>query len=203
VLVLIDESGCPGFKLTKGSTPYFIIGMICFPDFKEGEKVSQVIANLKVTLGLNREFKFSKTHPNVKDKFFQAVCQHNFKIRVLVVDKKSIYSPHLRTERESFYNYFIKQLIHYDGKILKGATVKLDGRGSREFKNRLNTYLRQTLDGHKIKKLTFADSKSDSLIQLADMVVGAIARSYATNRKDEQRWKNMLDKKIDNIWNFI
>lgn len=203
MLVLIDESGCPGFKLTKGSTPYFIIGMVCFTDFKEAEKVSRIIAELQTTLGLKDEFKFNKTHPNVKEKFFQTVCQHDFKVRALVVNKKNIYSPYLRTEKESFYNYFIKQLIRYDGKILKDAIVKVDGRGSREFKNRLNTYLRQTLDGHKIKKIKFVDSKSDSLIQLADMVVGAIARSYSTNRKDEQRWKQMLAKKIDNIWDFI
>ncbi|MFT3742074.1 MAG: DUF3800 domain-containing protein [Gammaproteobacteria bacterium] len=203
MLVLIDESGCPGFKLTKGSTRHFIIGMVCFSDFKEAEKVSQVIANLKTTLGLNGEFKFSKTHPNVKDKFFQAVCRYDFTIRALVVDKNCIYSPHLRKENENFYSYFIKQLIHHDDKMLREATVKIDGRGPVEFKKRLSSYLRQTLDGHKIKKLTFSDSRNDSLIQLADMVVGAIARSYVDNRKDEQRWRRMLDKKIDNIWNFI
>ena len=170
MLVLIDESGCPGFKLTKGSTPYFIIAMVCFPDFKEAEKVSRVIADLRTTLDLKSEFKFSKAHPNVKDKFFQIVCQHDFTVRALVVDKNSIYSTHLRKEKESFYNYFIKQLIYHDGKMLKDAIVKIDGRGSMAFKKRLGTYLRQTLDGHKIKKLTFADSKSDSLIQLADMV---------------------------------
>ena len=134
---------------------------------------------------------------------FESHPLRHFKARALVVNKNCIYSPHLRTERESFYNYFIKQLIQYNGRILKDAIVKVDGRGSREFKNRLSSYLRQTLDGHKIKKLTFADSKNDSLIQLADMIVGAIARSYSTNRNDERRWKKMLDKKIDNIWDFV
>ncbi len=202
MLVLIDESGCPGFKLTKGSTPYFIIGMVCFTDFKEAEKTSRTITDLKTNLRINGEFKFNKTHPNVKDKFFQAVCQHDFKIRALVVDKSCIYSPHLRTEKESFYNYFIKELINNDGKILENAIIKVDGRGSKEFKNRLNTYLRQVMNGSKVKKFKFVDSKNDSLIQLADMVVGAIARSYTTNRKDEQRWRQMLAKKIDNIWDF-
>ena len=50
MLVLIDESGCPGFKLTKGSTPYFIVGMIIFEDFTQAEFVSKSIAALGQTL---------------------------------------------------------------------------------------------------------------------------------------------------------
>jgi hypothetical protein len=30
MLVLIDESGCPGFKFTRGSDPVFGIGMVIF-----------------------------------------------------------------------------------------------------------------------------------------------------------------------------
>lgn len=70
MLVLIDESGCSGFKLGKGSTPFFVIGMVTFFDFEEAEKASNKISELRTNLNIWPEFKFSKTHSDVKDIFF-------------------------------------------------------------------------------------------------------------------------------------
>lgn len=204
MLVLIDESGCPGFKLTKGSTPYFIVGMIIFKDFTQAEYVSKSIADLRQTLRVNPEFKFSKTHPSIKDKFFDEVCQYDFEVRALVVDKSKIYSQMLRNDTDYFYNYFVKTLMKYDDDVLQDASIKIDGSGDKEFKNALNTYLRKSIGEYKIKKFKFIDSRKDNLIQLADMVVGAIARSYSETRKDSSRWLDVLRRngKIKNIWNF-
>lgn len=38
MLVLIDESGCAGFKLKKGSSPYFVVAMVVFKNLLEAEK---------------------------------------------------------------------------------------------------------------------------------------------------------------------
>lgn len=204
MLVLIDESGCPGFKLTKGSTPYFIVSMVIFKDFDQAESASKAIAALKETLKVNPEFKFSKTHPSIKDKFFDEICQYEFEIRALVVNKSNIYSPQLRNDTDSFYNYFIKMLMQYDNDVLQNASIKIDGSGDKEFKKALSSYLRKYVGENKIKKFKFIDSKQDNLIQLADMVVGAIARSYSETRKDASRWLDMLKRKgkIKNIWEF-
>jgi hypothetical protein len=204
LLVLIDESGCPGFKLKKGSTPYFVVGMIIFKDFLQAEAASKAIAELRQSLKINPEFKFSKTRPVIKDKFFDAICQHNFEVRALVVDKSKLYSPKLRNDTDSFYNYFVKTLMQYDNDVLLNASIKIDGSGDKEFKKALTAYLRQSIGQYKIKKFKFIDSKSDNLIQLADMVVGAIARSYSENRKNGNRWLTILKKKgkINNIWDF-
>lgn len=204
MLILIDESGCPGFKLKKGSTQHFIVGMIIFDDFSQAEATSKAIAELRKSMKIHPEFKFSKTRAPVKDKFFDTVCQYNFEVMALVVDKNKIYSSRLRADTDSFYNYFIKTLMHYDKGLLDNASIKIDGSGDKEFKNALTSYLRQSIGPEKIKKFKFVDSKSDNLIQLADMVVGAIARSYNENRKDGHRWLNTLKSKqrIKNIWDF-
>jgi len=204
LLVLIDESGCPGFKLQKGSTPFFVVGMVIFKDFVQAQAASVAITELKQSLKINPEFKFSKTRPAIKDKFFDAICQYDFEVRALVVDKSKLYSPKLRHDTDSFYNYFVKSLMQYDNDVLLNASIKIDGSGDKEFKKALTSYLRQSIGQHKIKKFKFTDSKSDNLIQLADMVVGAIARSYSNNRKDGNRWLNVLRKKgkIKNIWDF-
>lgn len=204
MLVLIDESGCPGFKLKKGSTPYFIVGMVIFKDFCQAEAASKAIAGLKQSLKINPEFKFNKTHSSIKDKFFNEVCKYEFEVRALVVNKSKIYSPKLRNDADSFYNYFVKTLMQYDNDILFNAYIKIDGSGDKEFKKALSAYLRQSLGEYKIKKFKFVDSKNDYLIQLADMVVGAIARSYNENRTDNERWLKILknNRKIKNIWDF-
>ena len=79
---------------------------------------------------------------------------------------------------DSFYNYFVRMLMQYDNGVLQNASIKIDGSGDKEFKKALTSYLRKHVGEHKIKKFKFIDSQQDSLIQLADMVVGAIARSY-------------------------
>jgi hypothetical protein len=49
----------------------------------------------------------------------------------------------------------------------------------------------------------FADSARDDLIQLADMVVGAIARSYRQgDRNKSDRWRNMIAAKVKDCWEF-
>lgn len=204
LLVSIDESGCPGFKLTKGSTPYFVVGMVIFKDFTQAENASKAIALLRQTLRVNPEFKFSKTSAIVKDKFFSEVCRYEFEVMALVINKSTIYSPELRNDTDSFYNYFVKLLMQHDDNVLQDASIKIDGSGDKEFKNALTTYLRKELGEHKIKKFRFIDSQKDNLIQLADMVAGAIARSYSENRKDANRWLDVLKRgrKIKNIWDF-
>ena len=48
----------------------------------------------------------------------------------------------------------------------------------------------------------YSDTR-DNLIQLADMVAGAIARSYRhSERKDAARWRQMLASKIEIIREF-
>ncbi len=204
MLVLIDESGCPGFKLAKGSTPYFVIGMVIFKDLAQAELTSKTISELRQSLSINPEFKFSKTRFEIKDKFFNSICQYNFEVRALVIDKSKLYSPKLRSNTDAFYNYFLKSLMQYDNDILQNASIKIDGSGDKEFKKALTTYLRQFIGQNKIKKFKFINSRNDNLIQLADMIVGAIARSYSEKRTNGSRWLNVLKRngKIKNIWDF-
>lgn len=202
MLVLIDESGDAGFKIAKGSTPFFVVAMVIFREFDEAEQASRAIEAAKSRLRIGQEFKFSKSHANVKDGFFCAVEPFKFTVRALVVEKSRIYSNNLRCNKETFYNYFVRQLLSHDNDVLRGARVKIDGSGDREFKRELSKYLKDQC-GHKIAHIKFAESHRDNLIQLADMVAGAIYRScMARERKDSYRWREMLGSKIEDVWNF-
>lgn len=203
MLVLIDESGDAGFKLARGSTQHFIVAMVIFDDFKEAERASDIIEAARTTLRIRTEFKFNKCSGQVKDGFFAMVAPCKFTVRAIVVDKAKIYSENLREHKEMFYNFFVKSLLQHDHNALIGARVKIDGSGDREFKRELAAYLKRESTGGKIVSVKFVESHRDNLIQLADMVVGAIARSYRIDDRNEpDRWRKMLNNKVRNIWNF-
>lgn len=203
MLVLIDESGDAGFKLARGSTQHFIVAMVIFDDFKEAERASDIIEAARTTLRIRTEFKFNKCSGQVKDGFFAMVAPCKFTVRAIVVDKAKIYSENLREHKEMFYNFFVKSLLQHDHNALVGARVKIDGSGDREFKRELAAYLKRESTGGKIVSVKFVESHRDNLIQLADMVAGAIARSYRVDDRNEpDRWCKMLNNKVRNVWNF-
>jgi hypothetical protein len=142
MLVLIDESGDAGFKIARGSSSHFVVAMVIFRDYTQAEETSTAIANAQVILRIPREFKFNKCCDAVRDRFFESVAPFDFTIRALVVDKAKIYNDHLRENKERFYNYFVKLLLHRDHGVLCGARIKIDGSGDREFKRELERYLR-------------------------------------------------------------
>lgn len=200
MLIFIDESGCPGFKMSRGSDPVFAIGMVAFGSSDDAHRTMAEIEILHSKLQHTREFKFSKCNDRVRDGFCTAVASLPFSVRAILVRKEDIYSLHLRGQVDAFYSYFVKQLLAYDGGLLAGARVRIDGSGDREFRRALGTYLRRELKG-KLRDVRMTDSKRDTLTQLADMCIGAIARS-ARDRKDGHRWIDMLRPRIENIWHF-
>nr|VFJ69534.1 MAG: Protein of unknown function (DUF3800) [Candidatus Kentron sp. FW] len=203
MLVLIDESGDPGFKPARGSSPFFVVAMVLFWDFEEARRASRAIGDARESLRVKPEFKFSQSRDLVRDAFFEAVSPFDFRVRALVVDKSGIYSPNLRENTERFYRYFVQLLMRHDHGTLTGAHVKIDGSGSRAFQRELKHYLQRQIGPGRIKKMRFVDSRRDNLVQLADMAVGAIARSYyPDDRARHNRWRRILEPKIEDIWEF-
>ena len=186
--------------MSKGSDPVFAIGMVIFKSSADADATRAIIESLHSKLSHKAEFKFSKCRDEVRDGFFRSVVGCPFDVRALVVEKKVIYSTKLRNDNDAFYNYFVKQLMQYDGGALQDARIRIDGSGDREFQRALSSYLRREL-GEKIRDVKMIESHRDALVQLADMCVGAIARSYR-DRPDAARWRIMLRPRIANIWPF-
>jgi hypothetical protein len=111
MLVFIDESGDAGFKIQKGSSPYFVIVLVCIAKESTAEDIAKAIKNLKQILNKPEsfEFKFNKCTKEIRLKFFECISPFNFKIRAIVFDKKNIYSLILRNSKEKFYNYAFRK----------------------------------------------------------------------------------------------
>lgn len=200
MLVFIDESGDPGFS--AGSSPVFVCAMVIFASAKDAAATQEAIAASKARRMHKPEFKFSKCSDTVRDAYFEAVCGCPFMVRAIVVRKDVIHSNILRSEKESFYEFFVKQMMRNDHGDLDKAAIVIDGSGDRLFRQNLEAALRRRLRLGALKSLRFKDSQSDPLIQLADMCAGAIARSYRTDRADAYRWRDALRMRLRDVWDF-
>ena len=206
MLVFIDDSGDPGFKLDSGSTPFFIIAMVIFDDELEVEKTAIAIKQLKRDLKFSEdtEFRFFKTKHEYRITFLDVINQFKFKIRCLVVDKSIINSPELRNKRDKFYSYFIKEALKHSSEDIKNAKIRIDGSGDRNFRKSFLGYLKREInnDQNKImKNCKLINSKSSALIQMADMIAGSINRSYS-DKKGGQEYKSIFKKHISSEWQF-
>lgn len=205
MLVFIDDSGDPGFKIRKGSSKIFVISLIIFRDNLEAEKASLAIKQLRRTLKMSdfAEFKFNKSSRKVKNAFIDSVKPFNFKIRAIVVNKNIIHSAQLKTHKENFYNYMIMQVIKKSQSIKK-AKLKFDKRGEKEIRNQLRVYLSRELNNRERNifiDLKFVDSRQNTLIQLADMVAGSIF-SFYTNKDKTYLKKLKTASKVEDVWIF-
>src|SRR3990167_11538222 len=165
MLVFIDDSGDPGFRIGKGSSPIFVIAMIVFSDQLEAEKTSVTIKELRRKLKVSDlyEFKFNKTNRKFRNAFINTVKGFKFKIRAIVVDKKVIHSQRLRSYKEDFYNHIIMQILKHS-KSIKNAKLRFDKRGERAIRNQLRVYLSRELDNKNKKEFTdlkFVDSRQN------------------------------------------
>src|SRR5215471_11887152 len=142
MLVFIDESGDPGFKLNKGSTAVFSAALVAFRETEEARATQAAIEAAAVRLHVRPEFKFSKCRDEVRDAFFEVVRPFDFCVRAIVVQKKLIYSPHLRSQKEAFYAFFVKSMLKFDDGLLKQARIVIDGSGDRTFRSELGAYFR-------------------------------------------------------------
>jgi len=206
MLVFIDESGDPGFKLQKGSSNIFVLALVIFNDDLEAEKTSVTIKELRRKLKFQDkyEFKFNKTNRKIRKAFLNTVKSFKFRVRAIVVKKELIRSQRLRSNKEDFYNYIIMQVLKQSTKSIKNAKLKFDKRGEKTLRNQLRVYLSKRLDNKNSKIFTdlkFVDSRQNTLIQLADMIAGTIFSDFT---KKDSDYLTILKRarRIEDIWLF-
>jgi hypothetical protein len=189
MLVFIDESGDPGIK--SASSPYFVVTLVWFEDNDVANDVDCRIALLRRELNVPEhfEFHFSKIKAEFRKSFLRAVAPYEFFYNSMVVNKKNLSGAGFAYP-ESFYKWTVGIVFEDAKAYLDNATIVIDGSGDRAFKRQFQTYLRRRSadqSGKKIiSKIKIQDSRRNNLIQLADMICGAVARCYTTKKGSEE-----------------
>ncbi len=197
MLIFIDESGDTGLDIDKGATEYFTIVMVIFEEDDEAQACDQRIKLLKKELGLpdDFEFHFHKNSNRIRGSFLKAVLPYQFFYYGIVINKHKLFGEGFRN-KESFYKYACGLVFENAKDKLDRATVVIDKSGRKLFKFQLAKYLKNkmnTADNKRIRKIKIQDSQTNNLLQLADMIAGAINRSLVRRSdKDEILFRDII-----------
>jgi hypothetical protein len=203
MLCFVDESGDAGLKLDRGSSPFFTITAVIFEDHDEADACDQAINQLRRELSLPSNFEFHYTETPVRycRRFFERVAGYPFRHLSLTIDKSNLYGERY-LNRDILHKYTARLLFEKAVPYLDEAVVIFDGSGTRQFRRELQTYLKKKIntgDNRFIRSVKIKDSKSHNLVQLADMVCGAVTEElkfgenscefYRVVRQHEIAWE--------------
>lgn len=182
----------------KGASRYFVPAFI---STESPDDLRQTLTNLRQKLDLREthEFKFHKmASAEVRNEVFSALAHARFDAWALVVDKTRLPKIFETTESIEIYTHFITELlVVIPDELQKDATLILDEFGSTPD---LRTELRRAmLKRHMprlFKRVIVRSSHRESLIQVADLVAGAIMRRDSQNDSDAF---DMISKKIKRL----
>jgi hypothetical protein len=198
MLVFVDESGDPGMKGKPGTSGLFVISGVIFAQTGDAQACDKRIDKLRKECfgSQNREFKFNKCCEELRKRFLCSVVEQEFRYWGFVLNKSKLYGPGFQY-KESFYKYTSKLLFENAKSYLSNATVVIDGSGNREFRNQLQTYLKSKINTEEkvIKKVKIEGSHSNNLLQLADMIAGALARHFREDKNDRFEYRKIVQSR--------
>jgi hypothetical protein len=202
MLVFVDESGDSGMKQKDGSSALFVISAVIFEENEGAEACDTKISHLRNDCFGHRacEFHFTKCCDAYREKFLQGVAGQDFFYLCFVLNKAKLYGPGF-AYKDSFYKYTAKLLFENAKPYLREARVIIDRSGNREFRTQLQSYLKKKINTERqvISRVKTEDSESNNLLQLADMVCGAVARSYKAPDEKGTRFRKLIAHRELNV----
>lgn len=193
--VYLDESGDSGIK--RDSSEHFIVTLILIEDdFVEALEASirQLRQELHRPEGF--EFHFRDCSDRVRKAFLEAVVRHKFLYFTCVVNKSGYYAEGLPGGRE-FYRWVCGEVFEQAKPYLLEARITLDEHSERQFVQEMRNHLRWLISKEEaevaaMRSVRSASSRASDLLQLADMVCGAVARSFRADRDEPDKYRKII-----------
>lgn len=184
MLAFIDESGDAGRKISRGSSPYFVVAVVTFADFDEANACDQRIDELRSELNLkpSYEFHFSHNGNRPREEFLKAVAPFDWKYHSFALNKDpAVLRGAGFNYKNSLYKWTVKTVCDNAKPYLQNARVVIDRSGDRQFQRELRSYLMKQINEqngpHHIKSVNMKRSDGNNLLQLADYVASLSARA--------------------------
>ncbi len=173
-----DEAGDVSFAFQKGASRHFVLAMIATA---KPDDLRRVLTTVCRQAGLPAQYEFSfhaLSSARLRRKVFAELAQAEFEGWALIVDKTALTDAFKVMNGLELYLYFVTELIRLiPADQREAATLILD-----EFTSaaRLRVELRRFLAArnisHGFKRVQVRRSRSEPLIQVADLIAGAILR---------------------------
>jgi hypothetical protein len=196
-----DEAGDVSFSFEKGASRYFVVAALATAD---PDGLRQRLAELRQNSGLPHEYEFkfnALSSTALRRRVFASLSEADFEAWAVIVDKTALSDPFKVMRGLDVYVYFVTELIQLiPAEKREGATLILDEFGST---SQLRTELRRFMSARGIprhfKRVLARRSHSDPLIQIADLLAGAVLRRDA---KREAEAYAQIENKLKRVLEF-
>ena len=195
-----DESADVSFAFAKGASTHFVVSIIAERD----NAARNLLTQLRLRSGLPTTYEFSfhgLSSSALRRRVFEALAETDFEAWAVVVNKQQLPDAFRVMRPLDFYLYFVSEVIRLiPGEKREGATLLMD-----EFSSptQLPAELRRVLKARAItrhfRRIVAKRSKSEPLIQVADLVAGALLRHTAQNDSDAYR---VIAGKMQQVFEF-
>lgn len=176
-----DESGDPSFAFSKGASRYLCIAAIS-TDQPDVLRQALVDFREKASLPDQFEFKFNAiSTTTLRKRTFSFLSKQNFEGWAVIVDKASLSDVFRVMHGLEFYLFFMTELIRLIPEEKRAhSTLILDEFGSpAKTKIELRRVLKARSVSPVFRVTRTARSSAEPLLQIADLVAGAIVRRDA------------------------
>lgn len=196
-----DESGDVSFAFGKGASRYFVVAVIATSN---PEALRQLLSDVRQRSGLAAQYEFSfnaLSSAPLRRRTFEALAGADFEGWAIVVDKTTLPDSFKIMRRLEFYLYFVTEVV----KLIppdkrEGATLILDEFGSpAQLRTELRRFMQVRGIPRHFRQVQVKRSKSEPLIQVADLVAGAILRRDAKGEADAFDY---IERKMSRVLEF-
>ncbi len=181
-ITIIEESG------DAQMTNVFVLCFVFFNTITDAEKTSKILEELRYARFKNHysEFHFNKESSQCKNLFFKSIQKSNFIIR---------YYHHTGNVKFNYIEHIEKSFIRYKEE-LHNSHIYIDGKISKRYRKIFLQTINNAMCSMKIPSVKFVNSKTNILIQLADMCAGCIRRKIERNTVDDSKLYDLIRKFI-------
>ena len=178
-LVYFDESGTPTLE-DKATTPYFVITAVVFSRKRDARHVQGRFKFVAEQMGHRWpfEFKANDLSRQEHERVLRELGPIDFTWAAVCLVKDRLCGPGF-TYPKTFYKYAAQLLVHSVLDYTCRAELYFDDYGGELFHSELATYLAGMATGLPEGRLGSIDqlSSRDSLIQMSDLLAGAVTRA--------------------------
>ena len=177
-----DEAGDVSLNFEKGASRYFVFAVIATEKPQElREMLDEVRREFNLSAGYEFGFNSMGAAVALREKVFSRLSRADFSAWAILVDKTTLPKIYENIPRLNFYLFFAMELLQkIPAEMREGATLILDEFGGEpnlplEFRR----YMKKRNIPRHFNRVLTKRSKSEPLIQIADLVAGAIFRRDA------------------------
>jgi hypothetical protein len=178
-----DESGDASFNFEKGASRYFVMTVVAT---RSPDILRDLLQRLRRESGLvgRYEFGFHKlSAESLRQRVFSALAEADFEAWAILVDKAQLAESFKGMSGLDFYLFFVAELIQTipESKRLNGSLILDEFGHPDKTKEELKRILKNRHIKHAFRRISMRRSQSEPLIQIADLIAGAIWRRDTNN----------------------